>query len=208
MSSSKPPALATWLLEHLAMGGNREALAGDLLEQFSQHRSSAWYWRQVLAAVALGLWNERRILWIAIGFTMLWRALPPQFHLRLFSIVNTSGIFLLGLPWPLSAATSVGYFGVMNGLPLLAALCVYLAMTRSFSLRRLTGGLLVGLLALPLIVSPVLALLSAIRWYRVPSFVVYVLASLPLFVSMLLSMWAAALPERAGRLPDLEGEQA
>ena len=210
MTSSKPPALATWLLEHLVMGENRQALAGDLLEQFSQRSSSAWYWRQVLAAVATGLLKERRILWVAIGFTVLCRALPPQFYVRLFGIVETSGVFLAspGIPWPLSVANRVGYIGVMNGLPLLSGLCIYLAVARSLSLRRLIRGLGVGLLALPFFVMPVLTLLSAMRYRGVPSFVLHALTSLPLLISMLLSMWASALPERAGRLSDLKREQA
>jgi hypothetical protein len=34
MKPSEPPALASWLLEHLALGKKNEALAGDLLEEF------------------------------------------------------------------------------------------------------------------------------------------------------------------------------
>jgi hypothetical protein len=209
MSSSKPPAQAAWLLEHLAIGRNRDAVAGDLLEQFTRRPSSAWYWRQVLAAVALDLWKERYILWIAIGFEVLWRALPLRFYTRLFGIVETSGVFL-GLPWPLSVASRVGHEGVTNGLPLLAALCAYLVMTRRFSLRRLIRGFGVGLLALPLLGAWNIAFLVAMRgtrnWWVLQ--VVYAVVSLPLIVAMLLSMWAAALPERARRLTGLEGEKA
>lgn len=55
MKSSQPPALATWLIEHLIPGSRNEALAGDLLEQFGQGRSALWYWRQVLVAILVGL---------------------------------------------------------------------------------------------------------------------------------------------------------
>ncbi len=41
MNASKPPALATWMLEHLLWGGRNEALAGDLLEEFQRRGSSA-----------------------------------------------------------------------------------------------------------------------------------------------------------------------
>ena len=47
----RPPRLASLLLERLAPGN--EALLGDLEEEFSGGRSRAWYWRQVMAAIAL-----------------------------------------------------------------------------------------------------------------------------------------------------------
>src|SRR6187200_3255711 len=46
----RPPRLASQLLERFAPGN--EALHGDLDEEFSSGRSSAWYWRQVMAAIA------------------------------------------------------------------------------------------------------------------------------------------------------------
>ena len=51
---SEPPALATWLLEHIRFSNTGEALAGDLLEEFTRGRSAAWYWRQVLTTVVVG----------------------------------------------------------------------------------------------------------------------------------------------------------
>ena len=54
MNSAKPPRLAAWILEHFGPKLNQEVLAGDLNEAMAQGRSSAWYWRQVLAAVRWG----------------------------------------------------------------------------------------------------------------------------------------------------------
>jgi hypothetical protein len=45
------PRLASIILDLLAPGN--EALLGDLEEEFSRGRSTAWYWRQVLTAIAL-----------------------------------------------------------------------------------------------------------------------------------------------------------
>jgi hypothetical protein len=45
------PRLASIILDLLAPGN--EALVGDLEEEFSRGRSTAWYWRQVLTAIAL-----------------------------------------------------------------------------------------------------------------------------------------------------------
>jgi hypothetical protein len=55
MKSSEEPKIATWLFE--SFSGNKE-LAGDLIEEYRGGRSAAWYWRQVLLAVAVGLRQE------------------------------------------------------------------------------------------------------------------------------------------------------
>jgi hypothetical protein len=52
MNNRKPPALATWMLDHLGSRGSNEALSGDLLEAFRTGRSAGWYWYQVIAAIA------------------------------------------------------------------------------------------------------------------------------------------------------------
>jgi hypothetical protein len=46
-----PPRLASLLLARLAP--DNEALHGDLEEEFARGRTSAWYWRQVMGAIAL-----------------------------------------------------------------------------------------------------------------------------------------------------------
>jgi hypothetical protein len=56
----QPPALAAWLLEHFRFSITDDALAGDLLEEFNQRRSAAWYWRQVLVAILVGFATEVR----------------------------------------------------------------------------------------------------------------------------------------------------
>lgn len=90
MTTRKPPKLAAWLLQSL--GGNGP-LAGDLREDFQNGRSTGWYWRQSLWAVASGLgrgfWVLRfYFLAFSLGFAaqaavafVLWRlSWPPQLH--------------------------------------------------------------------------------------------------------------------------------
>jgi hypothetical protein len=60
MNGSKPPALATWLLEHAGFSTSDGVIAGDLLEEFNRGRSAAWYWRQVLVAIIAGCAGEVR----------------------------------------------------------------------------------------------------------------------------------------------------
>jgi hypothetical protein len=59
MKRLKPPALATWLLEH-ARFTTTDVIAGDLLEEFNKGRSAAWYWRQALVAIIVGCASEVR----------------------------------------------------------------------------------------------------------------------------------------------------
>ncbi len=72
MNYRKPPALATWMLDHLRSRGSNEALSGDLLEAFCTGRSAGWYWYQVIAAIAIAwgrnLWRHR----ITLFFAAVW----------------------------------------------------------------------------------------------------------------------------------------
>lgn len=60
MRAADPPTLATRLLEWLVSGPHREAIVGDLIEQYRQGRSGRWYWRQVLLAVVVDVAKELR----------------------------------------------------------------------------------------------------------------------------------------------------
>jgi hypothetical protein len=93
MKTRQPPALACWLLDSLGYTGQNPALAGDLLEEFRNGRSPAWYWRQTLMVIAAGIGRNafilRRYLMACIaGFAAqaavaygLWRIdAPPRIH--------------------------------------------------------------------------------------------------------------------------------
>jgi hypothetical protein len=71
MRGSKPPAWATWMLEHLVLATDKDALAGDLAEEFGHRRSVGWYWRQVLMAIFVGFSKELGRQWRAAGFAMV-----------------------------------------------------------------------------------------------------------------------------------------
>jgi signal peptidase I len=62
MKSASPPRLATWLLEHAACRYRREALTGDLVEEYQARRSDAWYWREVLFAIVARVGHAVRSL--------------------------------------------------------------------------------------------------------------------------------------------------
>ena len=71
MKRSQPPILATRLLERLASGPHGDAILGDLIEQYRQGRSAAWYWRQVLLAILVGLAKDRVLGGMAILGSLL-----------------------------------------------------------------------------------------------------------------------------------------
>lgn len=100
MKPSKPPALATWLLEHIRFSTTDGVIAGDLMEQFNRGRSAAWYWRQVLLAIVVGCAREVRhhrvlaLRAIVITWAVNFGAIRAPFVLyRLF------GLSLPGLSW-------------------------------------------------------------------------------------------------------------
>jgi len=76
MSTSQPPRLASWLLQHLASSPQRDSLAGDLIERYHDGHSAAWYWRQVVGAILAGVTRDVRdhkllaIRAVAIGWLL------------------------------------------------------------------------------------------------------------------------------------------
>jgi hypothetical protein len=97
MISADPPKRATWLLEHAGSRYRRESLAGDLIEEYRAGRSDAWYWRQVLWAIAASVGHAVRAVlpaWLALLtwwgvlllFSFLWKwpaiifALDPSIY--------------------------------------------------------------------------------------------------------------------------------
>ena len=48
----RPPALATWFLARF--GSVDDALVGDLYQEWSSGRSSAWFWQQKFSAILGG----------------------------------------------------------------------------------------------------------------------------------------------------------
>jgi hypothetical protein len=55
---SEPPALATWLLKNGLPGSESDHITGDLMEAFQSGRSRIWYWKEVIAAIVIGISKE------------------------------------------------------------------------------------------------------------------------------------------------------
>ena len=151
MTRDRMTALGSWVLEHLAVGGYCEELAGDLLEQLGDERPGWWYWRQVLGAVALGVWERARRLASPLVFSALWSLAYELYWQRAGgdSALRSWAAWLRGL----NVAYSSSFGAVAGILPLVG--CVWSGMLvyvltrgqtwRSFSRLRLVGGLSISL---------------------------------------------------------------
>jgi len=183
--TSDSPALATWLLHHLLLGKETEALAGDLLEEFRQRRSAPWYWRQVLKAIALGFANSIRGEWFAILFAIAWIiALSASWgHImtnpRFQSLIG----FGVGWDWPTSTIYFVAFFTAATTITLWLGLTFYVAVTHRFDARAFLYGML---LAFFLDIAINVGGLLLGRRYQLS---IYLIEWLPLFFTLLLSIF-------------------
>ena len=152
MNNRKPPALATWMLDHLRSRGSNEALSGDLLEAFHTGRSAGWYWYQVIAAIAiawgLNVWHHRvPLVFAAVWsvFSPAWLLLPVRFSLD--SLVGDTS----HIPWPWSFICAIVFGAVIAMLFTWLGVAVYstfhLLAHGNLSLRSVRKGFLWGLVA-------------------------------------------------------------
>jgi len=184
MRPSKPPALATWMLEHFALGRDREVLAGDLLEEFQRRRSVAWYWRQVLWAIVVGLSKRLRAEWAEIGFALVWTwvvftvgGLLPR------SMV----IWAFSHRWPESRIYLIGVIFATSAILLSLGLGLYLQMMRSFDLQGFARGVLVVVLGSALHSAS----LPLVRVRSRNVAVVLLIRGVPVFFILLAAIWRA-----------------
>jgi len=148
MRPKNPPTIATWMLEHLTLGRQNEALAGDLLEDFRRGRPATWYWRQVLVAIVVGFAPELRTQWPAIVYTTLCVIpVPAYWILAVENKLMNSPFFARrwDLEWPYSTIyDQILYLGSQL-IYIWCALMIYFLLfslaTRTVDLNRLARSL-------------------------------------------------------------------
>jgi hypothetical protein len=63
VNAAEPPRISTWLLEHVLSDRTRDALIGDLREQYHQGRSARWYrrqaWTTLLMTTVVEIWAHK-----------------------------------------------------------------------------------------------------------------------------------------------------
>lgn len=151
MNRSDPPSIATWMLEHWMPGIGNDALAGDLIEEFRSGgagRTRSWYWRQVLAAIAIDgsrkILSHRNLLFFAVLWSMAspaWLVLSGNAETR----TRAFGLMVeMDFPWSticaigLSLATSLIFIWFGMALYLISRMVA----ARSFNMRLLVRSLL------------------------------------------------------------------
>jgi hypothetical protein len=187
MKRSKPPAVATWLLEHLTSRRTNDALAGDLLEEFTHGRSASWYWRQVLLAIRTSFLKELRSASFGLGFALLWSVGCALFWGRFFFprqiqfILQEAPAWYFLFPWPWSTVVEIGFLSALTTVPIAVGLSFYLLVLRRFTISRYFLGVS---LAFVLQVARMLALPGVLKHSRSFSPAIF-------FAIMALTIWVA-----------------
>jgi hypothetical protein len=176
--------------------GEKDAIAGDLVEEFRNGRSRAWFWRQALTVIFLAFCSESYRQRSAIVFAMLWAGIVSVSwrHLLLASQFQSLVAWGISRDWPESMVYYVGIFCAVNVLLVWAGLIVYLTIVDGFSRRGLSRGLVAGSLAVALAHLAAFTLSFA---HTLPDswYFLWVLAQ---FFASLLSIWAARLNVESG----------
>jgi hypothetical protein len=216
MKPASPPAFATWLLEHMVLGGQNEALTGDLLEEFQHRQSDAWYWRQVLGAILAGVLSELRTEWSSggpaivctFGLATAWDCAVskywPPFPWIIARTLAAGAVrhhWLMLLLFVMEPYIQFGLYIADNAAMLGVGIVVYLLIGRSLRLSNFVRGLLVGLLVIALedqawrLIGHAQGLLL---WHYI-SFFWFWFSWLPLFVAVLMALWTAGWPKARSR---------
>jgi hypothetical protein len=197
--------MATWLVERLSSKDGNEVLAGDLLELFNQGRSNAWYWRQVLVVILLVIIKERRVLALAAVVTIGW-ALPLNFwDTPIARIIYSSGTGRSRLVTLIHASASLSSLAI---LPTCFAFGMYVAMRASNSFtvqsaRKIWRRWLLAQLASCLTVATSTSLFMAFLPAQLqPIVVVNVIGLLPVFLGILVMIWASPCDNIDKGIPD------
>ncbi|MEW6323613.1 MAG: hypothetical protein AB1635_21280 [Acidobacteriota bacterium] len=126
---TRPPAFALWLLEQGLPARDRDAIVGDLCEEYSAHaapalgsrRARAWFWRQVMTSVVFQIvraWERASTprasaalatsaaLALAPGAALLWLRAYVLFHVPLRADATPSTAFAAVLIVLLVASTA------------------------------------------------------------------------------------------------------
>jgi signal peptidase I len=136
MKRADPPSLAVWLLLRMAPAYRREALIGDLIEEFRSGRSGAWFWREVMQVVyaTVGALLQQRAKAKTDRIAIYWR----QYRALLLFAVLMCGFRSAWADWVYVPSGSMNPT-ILEGDRLLVDKHVY-GLRVPFSLLHITSG--------------------------------------------------------------------
>jgi hypothetical protein len=137
-------ALATWMLDHLTLGARNESLSGDLLEELHAGRSTAWYWRQTLSAIAITLSTRTRAYVVPLLFSAGWSLLYPTLWPTIVHSVLAQNLANHFTPSDLPFSTGLGFVAGISPAALFIALGLFVYLishkhTRTSALRLMAS---------------------------------------------------------------------
>jgi hypothetical protein len=160
MTTRRPPAVATWLLEHVA--DCDVSVVGDLSEEYRQRRSRWWYWREAVfitvasvyrsvrshpglllrALVTIAVLNNGIVMLLLYNFPReLLRVIPGWIYMQFYvqPLVWNAAAFALGVP----AAWLMARFHpqVRVATVLLMSTVVFVGQLASPEFHRLLGNM-------------------------------------------------------------------
>jgi hypothetical protein len=122
MSRSSPPTFACWLLETVVPTPYREAILGDLIEEYtlrtestSRFIASRWFWSQTCRSVPSMVWSSLRSrdclisISIAVGVYIVMQILEYAAHLTISKwVAPQPTTYVVLAPVVFLTATSIG----------------------------------------------------------------------------------------------------
>lgn len=209
MRKTSPPFLATWMLHRLTPAPRNEALTGDLLEEFATGRPAAWYWRQILAVIAIAFSRQIISNRAVMLFTALWSTLVPSWLLAIAAIEQRFNLNqrFFQMDWPWCVVCDWGLLLAANLAFIWTGIALYLVpqlwTARNLRLRPLARGVFASLPSIfgvwaALVVLPKGFILSQTQTLTqspnsVPSLhIAAIIVRLPFFLTILCALWGAA----------------
>ena len=145
MKPTSSIALATWMLDHLTLGARNESLSGDLLEELHTGRSTAWYWRQTLSAVAITLSTRTRAYLAPLLFSAAWSFLYPTLWPAIVNSAPAQNLIDHFTPSDLPFSTGLGFVAGIAPATLFIALGFFVYLISHNRTRTSTVRLMASL---------------------------------------------------------------
>jgi len=207
MWTVRPPALATWLLQHFTFGEVDEALAGDLLEELRSGRSAGWYWGQVLAAISVSWRRDAISCSSACSFAALWAILTPSWLLVVSQLEQKFHFHahIWRMDWPWSTILDLGALLLANLAYILAGIALFLLADLWLRRNLHTAAFLRGMRAsLPVMVALSAALIILPMRFLAEERSTNLLAEIPVGASIITHIH----PIEVARIPPQETWEA